>query len=85
MVQKIVIEFADNGVVVKWEDGTKEIFKFDEENKEGLVNLLCAISERLMLDSKYNKERAEISLAHGSRYICNDRKCKICKAGWSLE
>jgi hypothetical protein len=75
---KIEIELAENGAILKGED-ILEVYEFDEENKDGFINLLYKIKEIFIEDSKYGKEVISINIVHGNKYDCNDKNCKNCK------
>ena len=66
----ISIEYAENGAIVdrvhtdkddKDFDTTK-VYEFDEENKQGLVDMLYDICEDFSINSKHNKENIVIKL-----------------------
>lgn len=85
---KLIIELTENGAVVEikghydFNEGksTKKVFKFDEEDKKGLVEMLQEIDYFCMLDEgKYSKERVLVELEHGHAYECPDpTTCPIC-------
>lgn len=85
---KLTIELHNGGALVTIKnhldvaDGNtfSEIFKFDENDKQGLLELLYCVDNFCVWDEgKYSKERADINLVHGSKYDCKDDKCPICK------
>lgn len=70
-VGQTLIEKADNGCVVTFaEDGVEgtfqrtNVYEFDEDNKEKIVDMFYNILEQscLMFNSKHNKENIEIRL-----------------------
>lgn len=85
---KLIIELTENGAVVEikghydFNNGksTKKVFKFDEDSKEGLVEMLQEIDYFCFIDEgKYSKERVYISIEHGGGYECKDPEhCPIC-------
>lgn len=78
---RITIETTDNGAVVKWrEEGSYMLsFKFDEDDQNDLVRLHYTINELVNgYGGKYDKQRVEIKVVHGSGYECKDNKCTIC-------
>ena len=77
---KITIEETINGAVVKYPEG-KVVYKFEDiDDLEGLQELLYTLSEKLNSSGKYDEKKIEISIVHGSKYEChNKKKCPICK------
>jgi len=93
MKDEIKIERVSNGAILTYTDYDGEgkacreriVFKYDTDaevgNWEGLIDLLWQVAELLgILGSKYDKQRLEIRIVHGSSYVCKDKKnCEICK------
>jgi len=84
---KLTIELAENGAIVTiqghydFAEGKKStaVYKFDDDDKQGLIDLLYEVDHFCVVDEgKYSKERAEIQLIHGEKYICKDVSCEIC-------
>ena len=86
--EKLTIELTENGAIVTikghydFTDGkeSKRVYEFDEESKEGLLNLLYEVDRFCMIDEgKYSKERVDITLIHGEKYECKDKNCELCE------
>jgi len=89
---KIEITKADNGYIASWYEELldkadycqyKQIV-FEEDQSEGkpatLMNLLFFLKDYFgEYSDKYDKFEVDISLKHGSKYTCDDKKCEICK------
>lgn len=84
---KLTIELAENGAIVTiqghydFAEGKKgtAVYKFDDDDKQGLLNLLYEVDSFCMIDeSGYSKERVYMNMVHGSKYICKDINCEIC-------
>lgn len=85
---KLIIELTENGAVVEikghydFNNGksTKKVFKFDEEDKTGLVEMLQEIDYFCIIDEgRYDKQRVRIDLVHGDKHECpNPDTCPIC-------
>lgn len=85
---KLIIELTENGAVMEikghydFNEGksTKRVFRFDDENKEGLIEMLWMIDHFCFTDEgKYSRERIHIEMVHGEKYECKDPKhCPIC-------
>ena len=62
------------------------VYEFDDNNLEGLVELLQSIVEMIgpMYYDKWDKETTRIVLKqfklHGHKVSCNEKNCKLCKA-----
>jgi len=85
---KLIIELTNNGAVIEIKDHVdfneghpiKLVYAFDDDNKQGLLDLLWKVDEFLCVDEgKYSKERAEIKLVHGENVECKNKDCKICQ------
>ena len=85
---KLIIELTHNGAIIEIKDHAdfnegipiKLVYEFDEDDKEGLLNLLWQVDEFLICDEgKYSQQRAHIELIHGENIDCKDKDCKICK------
>ena len=77
----MVLKRAANGAMLSG-NGEREVFEYDEEDMGGLVELLYAVGEQLApATSRYSKERISVTIVHGDKYECEDRKCGICKEG----
>ena len=56
--------------------------EFDAEHLSGLEELLYEVKDELgFIGSKYDQQRIEINVVHGSSYECTDSRCKICREG----
>lgn len=81
-MQTIIINEAENGAMVTINDTESinaTVYEFDEDNQQGLVNLLYEIVNKIGCIDGFNKETINISVEHGDEYDCNDKSCKICK------
>lgn len=78
---KITIETCKNGAYVIFDDGENEdkmSYQFDEENLDGLHELLYNIEETVgVMSSRYSEKRIRISIEHGDKYEC--KGCDLCK------
>ena len=55
---------------------------FGKDNLDGLQDLLYDILEHLQPTySRYDKQKIVITIVHGDKHECKDKKCKICKEG----
>ena len=79
----IKIERATNGAVIYYNDGddseSPSIYKFDEEDLDGLILLLYDVRDSMSSPSRYSKRRILVSIVHGDKYECKEKDCKICK------
>lgn len=76
----VTIELVSNGAVLTDSEGDKEVFKFQQGDLEGLQELLWTVQQIVQpADGKYNSQRIQINIVHGSGYVCKDKKCPICK------
>jgi hypothetical protein len=84
---KLIIELVENGAIVTikghydFAEGkaSKKVYIFDEDNKQGLLDLLWEVDSFCMIDEGgYSRERVDMNLIHGSKYICKDVNCEIC-------
>jgi len=73
----ITIKSASNGAIVKYSKETV-IYKFDEDNKEELIEMLYDILQEFDNSTKHDKARIRIKLEHGYCYECTDKNCQIC-------
>lgn len=80
---KIEIEKANNGAILKTDDKddfSTDIYKFDDDNLDGLVEMLYEICDFVgQMGDRHDKLRIRISVLHGDKYLCMDKKCDICK------
>lgn len=74
----IKIETTNNGAVIKTCEG-KEAFIFDNDDMDGLVDLLYRITEILVIRNNYSEKTIYITTAHGRKYDCNKKKCVLCE------
>ena len=81
----IKIKRTDNGAVMEWTAGTtdehagSQCYVFDDEDKDGLLEMLYDIKTIFVSEGKYSPERIEIKKVHGENYECEDETCEICK------
>jgi len=78
----IKIKSASNGATVQIDSEEPEVFIFDKDNLEGLLELLYCIRNYFELQygaSRYDEERVDIKIGHGDKVDCKDKKCEICK------
>ena len=74
---EIIIKIANNGCMLKTFEGN-QIYKFDEEHPEDIVNMFYDLRDSLIDSSKYSKRRIEIKIVHGNKFECKDKECEIC-------
>lgn len=78
----ITIRNISNGCVLNLGDDYGEIgYTFDDDNINGLLELLYTISDSIKVSSRHDKYRIKLSIVHGDKFVCRDKKCKICKEG----
>ena len=79
----ITIKTTDNGAIVKvtgqYDENFERSYVFDEENMEGMEQLLWDLLDPIHLFGKYSKERISITRVHGEKYDCEEKDCKVCK------
>ena len=75
------ITFVANGALLKLQDEPRpEVFKFEDEDPGGLVDMLQALVDYSgYLGSRYSRQRIQVRIIHGDKYECNDKKCGLCK------
>lgn len=78
MSDDIVIRRVSNGAVVTWGGGGDAAFVFEEEDAEGLAEMLCQISEAFLPHNRHAEQQIAVHLRHGDKYVC-EKGCDICK------
>lgn len=75
----ITFERVRNGVVMKERGEGAVVYAFDEDNLDGLLELLHDINDLIGCPgNKYDEKRIAIRLEHGNCFECKDPKCPIC-------
>jgi len=77
----IRIEPVINGAMVDIDDEGKVVYKFDEDNPGELIDMLYYLADCFYSTGRYDEKRINISLVHGDKYECKDKKCDICERG----
>lgn len=76
---KITIEDCRNGAYVIFDDGENQdryAYRFDEDNLDGLQEMLYDIKEQFYTGSKHDRFRVHVVVEHGTEYEC--KGCDIC-------
>ena len=75
---KMIIDPAENGATIRTAEPRITVYKFDEENPDGLVALLYDVRDSMLSSSRYDRYRVIIKVGHGDKYECAEDDCSIC-------
>lgn len=76
----ITIKQISNGCVVKFGSSEQQAYIFGLDNLSGLQEMMYDILEEIEpTNSRYSKQRLQVSIVHGDKYECKDKKCDICR------
>ena len=76
---EIKITSCKNGAYAIFDDGENEerfAYRFDEDNLNGLTEMLWDIKENFEAGDRYSQFRVVVSVEHGDKYECSG--CDIC-------